>query len=124
MTVLFDYVFVCNGHYSKPFIPEFPGREIFNGNQMHSHDYRRPETFVSEDVLVIGFGPSAKDIAYHIATKANRVCISTHRDTSKNVFRENVTVKQDVREINATGVVFGDGSEDTFTTILYCTGNC
>lgn len=75
-----------------------------------------------EDVLLIGGGPSGKDIVYAIAPKARRVCFSTHRDVSNNVFPANVVVKPDVKEMKTSSVVFEDGSEDNLTTVLYCTG--
>jgi dimethylaniline monooxygenase (N-oxide forming) len=54
-TFKFDAVLVCNGHFSVPHIPsEFVGREVFKGRQMHSHDYRTPEIYTNERVLVIG----------------------------------------------------------------------
>lgn len=27
----YDYVFVCNGHYNTPFIPQIPGLQEFQG---------------------------------------------------------------------------------------------
>lgn len=54
----FDAVMVCNGHYFKPSIPNIPGRDIFTGKQMHSHDYRVPEVFDGKRVVVLGAGPS------------------------------------------------------------------
>lgn len=54
-TLQFDGVLVCNGHFSVPHIPsEFVGREVFKGRQMHSHEYRTPEIYTNECVLVIG----------------------------------------------------------------------
>lgn len=41
----FDVIFVCNGHYAVPFIPKLNGFDQFAGKQMHSHHYRKPETF-------------------------------------------------------------------------------
>lgn len=41
----YDAVFVCNGHYFDPFIPEIRGAAEFNGKLLHSHDYRSAETF-------------------------------------------------------------------------------
>lgn len=41
----FDAVVVCNGHYSEPRLPAFPGQGAFPGAQLHSHNYRRPERF-------------------------------------------------------------------------------
>merc|ERR1711970_25907 len=34
---LFDYVFVCSGHYHKPNVVDFPGFENFEGRIMHAH---------------------------------------------------------------------------------------
>jgi cation diffusion facilitator CzcD-associated flavoprotein CzcO len=41
----YDAVVVCNGHYSRPRLPQLPGQDCFPGLQMHSHNYRRPEAF-------------------------------------------------------------------------------
>lgn len=59
---------------------------------------------------------------YSIASKANRVDISTHRDMSKHVLPANVSVKTDVKELKTAAVIFEDESEETYDTILYCTG--
>lgn len=53
-TLNFDAVLVCNGHYHTPFIPKYQGSDIFKGQQIHSHDYRCPEPFTNESVLIIG----------------------------------------------------------------------
>lgn len=47
-TLEFDAIMVCNGHYHTASIPDLPGRDIFKGKQMHSHDYRHAEPFKSE----------------------------------------------------------------------------
>lgn len=44
-TYIFDAIFVCNGHYFSTFIPHFDGIERFEGEQMHSHDYRCASAF-------------------------------------------------------------------------------
>lgn len=56
-TYNFDVVLVSNGHFSTPSLPHFPGRKTFKGRQIHSHDYRRPETYKGKKVLVVGAGP-------------------------------------------------------------------
>lgn len=45
ITKVFDAVFVCNGHYFAPRIPEIEGASEFNGKVIHSHDYRTGEIF-------------------------------------------------------------------------------
>lgn len=44
----YDAVFVCNGHNFQPNIPNFDGIELFDGRTIHSHDYRRADTFNSQ----------------------------------------------------------------------------
>lgn len=53
-TFHFDAILVCNGHYHTPSIPKYEGSDIFIGRQLHSHDYRCPEPFSNESVLIIG----------------------------------------------------------------------
>jgi cation diffusion facilitator CzcD-associated flavoprotein CzcO len=59
-------VIVANGHHWDAKYPEppFPGQEGFTGEQLHSHWYREPDQrFVDRNVLVLGIGNSATDIA-------------------------------------------------------------
>lgn len=75
----FDAVLVCTGHLSTPAIPEFKGRDIFQGQFMHSHFYRRPGPFDRKKVVIIGLGSSAVDIACEIAPGADEVHVITRR---------------------------------------------
>ena len=62
----YDAVLVANGHHWDPKYPEppFPGQDTFAGEQLHSHWYREPdERFQGTNVLVLGIGNSATDIA-------------------------------------------------------------
>lgn len=45
MTKIYDAVFVCNGHYFAPRIPEIEGANVFKGKIFHSHDFRKAEAF-------------------------------------------------------------------------------
>jgi cation diffusion facilitator CzcD-associated flavoprotein CzcO len=65
-TVTYGAVLVANGHHWDPKYPEppFPGQETFAGEQIHSHWYREAdERFADRNVLVLGIGNSATDIA-------------------------------------------------------------
>lgn len=42
---VFDRIFICNGHYTKPQYPRIDGMELFQGCKMHSHIYREPQKF-------------------------------------------------------------------------------
>jgi dimethylaniline monooxygenase (N-oxide forming) len=62
----YDAVLVANGHHWDPKYPEppFPGQDNFEGDQLHAHWYREPdERFQETNVLVLGIGNSATDIA-------------------------------------------------------------
>lgn len=100
----------------------FDGLERFKGRQMHSHGYRKPDLFQNENVLIIGAGPSGKDIIHEIATKAERVYFSHHRDLTGNVFASNVKQMGDIKCFTENCVEFVNGSREVISIILFCTG--
>jgi len=62
----FDMVLICNGHYRIPRYPDTPGiaEWLDSGRATHSAWYRRPDGISKTDtVLILGNGPSAKDIS-------------------------------------------------------------
>ncbi|HEX5513371.1 MAG TPA: NAD(P)-binding domain-containing protein [Gammaproteobacteria bacterium] len=70
-------VIAANGHLSEPRYPDFPG--TFHGTQSHSHAYKTADPFEGKDVLVVGIGNSAVDIAVDVCRRANSVHLSTRR---------------------------------------------
>ena len=70
-------VIVANGHLWDPRWPDFRGR--FDGEQVHSHHYRTAAPYEGKDVLIVGFGNSAVDIAVDLARRAASVTVSTRR---------------------------------------------
>jgi len=58
---LYDGVIVCNGHHWSRRWPDYQGQ--FSGEMIHSKDYKDPEQLRDKNVLVIGGGNSACDIA-------------------------------------------------------------
>ncbi|HEY6410767.1 MAG TPA: NAD(P)-binding domain-containing protein [Ktedonobacteraceae bacterium] len=54
---------VANGHHWDPRWPEPPFPGHFDGEIMHSHYYKQPDAYADKNVLVLGFGNSAMDIA-------------------------------------------------------------
>ncbi|XP_037949841.1 senecionine N-oxygenase-like [Teleopsis dalmanni] len=119
----FDFVFVCNGHYTKPSYPTIKDLDIYEGQRLHSHLYRTPDMFKDQNVLIIGVGPSGMDIAAHIHDSAKEVYLSHHMETNPNTdFMTNVIHKPDLERFTKTGAVFKDGSIETFTFVIFCTG--
>lgn len=74
---IYDYVLVANGHHWDPLMPSYPGE--FNGEVLHSHQYKKAEPFKNKRVLVVGGGNSACDIAVEIARISPKTCISMRR---------------------------------------------
>jgi hypothetical protein len=71
----FDAVMVANGHHWNPKYPEFEGH--FDGKIMHSHDFKGvTEEWRRKNVLVVGAGNSACDVAVETARVAAKVCLS------------------------------------------------
>jgi hypothetical protein len=70
-------VVVANGHLWDPRYPDFSG--TFAGEIMHSHHYRTPDPLRDKNVLVVGIGNSAVDIAVDVCKQARSTTISTRR---------------------------------------------
>ncbi|MBA4851674.1 NAD(P)/FAD-dependent oxidoreductase [Emticicia sp. BO119] len=74
----YKYIIVANGHHWKPRMPD-PGFEgAFTGEIIHSHYYKESEQVKDKDVLIVGIGNSAVDIAAEAARlHTGKVVIST-----------------------------------------------
>ncbi len=61
----YDALLVANGHHWDARWPEpaFPGADTFQGTQLHAHSYVDNSIFAGKDVVVLGMGNSAMDIA-------------------------------------------------------------
>ena len=60
----------ATGTWSKPYIPRYPGQELFRGMQIHSADYRTPDLFAGRRVLIIGGGNSGAQILAEVSQVA------------------------------------------------------
>jgi len=117
---IFDAVLCCNGHYSCPRIPKYPGQDLYKGQILHTHSFRTPDIFAGETVLVIGSGASGIDVAYFISQKATKTTISYH-DPRKAV-PSGIYKRSDVKELTENGAIFEDGTEEDFSVIIFATG--
>lgn len=55
----------ATGTWERPFVPHYPGS--FGGRQLHTAQYRRPQDFVGQQVLVVGGGISAVQLLTEIS---------------------------------------------------------
>jgi hypothetical protein len=80
-TETYDAVIVANGHHWDPRWPEppFPGSDTFAGEQMHSHYYKEETQVADKDVVVLGMGNSAMDIAVDASYHARNTYLAARR---------------------------------------------
>jgi cation diffusion facilitator CzcD-associated flavoprotein CzcO len=76
-TAEFAGVLIANGQLSEPNRPTFPGQ--FNGQILHSCQYKSPDLFAGRRVLIVGCGNSACDIAVDAVHRATSVSLSVRR---------------------------------------------
>jgi putative flavoprotein involved in K+ transport len=57
----------ATGSFHNPYTPVLPGQEVFQGRTLHSSEYRNPEPFRNQRVVVVGRGNSAVQIGVELA---------------------------------------------------------
>ncbi len=77
----YDALLVANGHHWDARWPEpaFPGSDTFDGVQMHAHAYVDNSIFAGRNVVVLGMGNSAMDIAVESSYVAARTYLAARR---------------------------------------------
>ena len=139
---LFDYIFVCNGHFSKANWPLIEGQATYEGVQMHMHSLRKldKERFDNKRILVVGTHVSANDILAllffykHITKEINpkQVIITGRRtehlekstDYNEQINSGKLIIKKGGLQRFSGGkkATFRDGTEEEVDTVIYATG--
>jgi cation diffusion facilitator CzcD-associated flavoprotein CzcO len=81
-------IVVATGYESEPMIPQWPGRADFAGRLLHASEYRNPQPFSNQSVLVVGSGCSGMEIAYDLADGGARKVWLSARTPPNIVLRE------------------------------------
>ncbi|MET4575798.1 flavin-containing monooxygenase [Ottowia thiooxydans] len=78
----FDYLVVCNGIFSEPAVPQYPGAESFvsaGGRVCHTSQFNDAGDARGKHVLVVGYGKSSCDVANAIAAdSASTTVLARH----------------------------------------------
>jgi len=94
------FVVVATGFDHDPNLPDWPGRDGFTGELIHSSAYRNPEPYRGRDILVIGPGTTGSEVAAYLAKGgAGRVRVACR--TPPNL----ITRKILGASINISGIV-------------------
>ncbi|XP_065857958.1 flavin-containing monooxygenase FMO GS-OX-like 4 [Euphorbia lathyris] len=124
---LYDAVVICKGHYTDTRVAEIPGISAWPGKQIHSHNYRVPEPFRDQVVVLIGSSVSATDISVEIAGVAKEVHMAS-RSVAAETYEEkpgynNMWLHSMIESVHQDGsVVFQNGRIVLADVILHCTG--
>jgi cation diffusion facilitator CzcD-associated flavoprotein CzcO len=66
----------ATGTWTRPFVPRYPGQELFTGRQLHPVDYRGAAEFAGRSVVVVGGGASAVQLLGEIAEVAETTWVT------------------------------------------------
>lgn len=64
-------VVAATGGFGRPYRPALPGLDRFTGTAIHAAQYRRPDPYGGQRVVVVGAGNSAVQIAAELAEHAH-----------------------------------------------------
>ncbi|KAG2277336.1 hypothetical protein Bca52824_059891 [Brassica carinata] len=114
---VYDAVVVCSGHYTEPRLADIPGISSWPGKEMHSHNYRIPEPFKDQVVVLIGNSASAVDISRDIAGHAKEVHVAGRSNAADTLSNSPID-----RFHEDGSVVFQNGKTILVDVIMHCTG--
>jgi cation diffusion facilitator CzcD-associated flavoprotein CzcO len=66
----------ATGTWTRPFVPRYPGQELFRGRQLHPVDYRDAGEFTGQHVVVVGGGASAVQLLGEISRVASTTWVT------------------------------------------------
>jgi len=69
-------IIIATGIADAPYRPSWLGSETFAGRAIHSSEYRNPDSFAGQRVLVVGFGNSGGEIALDLANAGVHVALA------------------------------------------------
>ena len=66
----------ATGTWTRPYIPEYPGQELFQRAQLHSAHYRNPAPYAGKRVMIVGGGNSAAQILAEVSQVAETIWVT------------------------------------------------
>ena len=70
------FVVSATGTWDRPFWPAYPGMRDFAGRQLHAAQYRSPDRFAGQRVVVVGGGNSAAQILAEVSRVAETTWVT------------------------------------------------
>lgn len=88
----------ATGTWESPHLPEYPGKDRFKGQQLHTKDYKTADQFKEQHVIIVGGGISAIELLNEIS----QVTTTTWVTRRPPKFREGPFTREDGRAAVAT----------------------
>jgi trimethylamine monooxygenase len=115
----FDHVIVATGHFSTPYMPEFPGFDRFPGRILHAD----ATEFKGKHVLLIGSSYSAEDIGSQCYKYGAKSITTSYRTKPMGyAWPESWEEKPLLASIDGNIAHFKDGTSRYVDAIILCTG--
>lgn len=67
----------ATGTWTHPYIPDYPGHELFKGEQIHSAHYREPSPHKDKNILIVGGGNSGAQLLAELSKVATTTWVTT-----------------------------------------------
>ncbi|XP_039007982.1 probable indole-3-pyruvate monooxygenase YUCCA10 [Hibiscus syriacus] len=116
-----EFLVIASGENSVKYIPYLPGLDTFEGEILHSNEYKSGAKYENKDVLVVGCGNSGMEIAYDLSNFGVRSWIvirSPFHVLTKEIVRVGMTMSKyipirlvDFMAVAMSNIVLGDLSE-------------
>ncbi|KAF4781481.1 dimethylaniline monooxygenase 2 [Colletotrichum scovillei] len=75
----FDKVVLCHGYQTQPRMPTFEGQELYQGQLIHSQQFRNPENYKDQKVVLVGLSATMSDLLTILVDQASETFVS-HRN--------------------------------------------
>lgn len=110
----------ATGTWTNPVVPYYPGRETFQGRQLHVADYVSLSEFAGQRVAIVGGGISAVQLLEEISRVADTFWYTRREPVFKKVFTAEEGGRQTVAKV-AADVAAGvpTGSVVSYTDLIW-----
>jgi cation diffusion facilitator CzcD-associated flavoprotein CzcO len=76
------HIVVATGESGIPFVPHFEGLDLFAGDVLHSSQYQDSARYAGKNVVIIGTGNSAHDVAQDLEANGAKVTLVQRSSTT------------------------------------------
>ena len=74
----------ATGTWETPYVPDYPGRDLFKGRQLHTKDYHDAGEFAGKHVIIVGAGISALQLLDEISIVTSTTWVSRREPQFRN----------------------------------------